>query len=379
MKCAAYRANYPEDTIVQGDVWDLDAKQVPTANLAWASFPCQDLSLAGGRRGLNAPRSGAFWGFWNVIGKQRNDAPKTIVIENVVGLLSSHRGGDFAELITTLIDAGYRVGAMMIDASLFSPQSRPRLFIVAYRGAPPDHLVIDDPDPLFHTSAIVAAARKLPPRARKAWVWWRLPKPPERKQSLASVLERTPPDKVWRDEAATRKLLSQMKPLHRRRVEVALAQDGMQVGAVFRRIRIEKSKRVQRAEIRYDGLAGCLRTPAGGSSKQLLLITKDGRVRLRPLLGREAARLMGVSENYILPSRESAALKVFGDGVCVGAVKWLGENLLLPLATAKPAPAKSKSTSLPSPKKDRRRRKDLPLPQQQPQSKSSTMVMRRTR
>jgi DNA (cytosine-5)-methyltransferase 1 len=90
---------------------------------------------------------------------------------------------------------------------------------------------------------------------------------------------------------------------------------------------------VQRAEIRYDGIAGCLRTPAGGSSKQLLLVTENGRARLRPLLSREAARLMGLDDSYKLPSAETNALKVVGDGVSVPVVRWLGEHLLAPLAT----------------------------------------------
>jgi DNA (cytosine-5)-methyltransferase 1 len=79
-------------------------------------------------------------------------------------------------------------------------------------------------------------------------------------------------------------------------------------------------------------MAGCLRTPAGGSSKQLLLVTENGRARLRLLLAREAARLMGCDDGYRLPDNETAALKVLGDGVCVPVVRWLGENLLAPLA-----------------------------------------------
>ena len=126
-----------------------------------------------------------------------------------------------------------------------------------------------------------------------------------------------------------------MAPLHRQRVEAALAAKTWTAGAVFRRIRIENGQRVQRAEIRYDGMAGCLRTPAGGSSKQLLLVTENGQVRLRPVLAREAARLMGCEETYNLPDRETAALKVLGDGVSVPVVRWLGQHLLAPLANGK--------------------------------------------
>jgi DNA (cytosine-5)-methyltransferase 1 len=333
MKCATYRANFPDVRIEQGDVWNLAPATLPTANLAWASFPCQDLSLAGSRRGLNAPRSGAFWGFWNVIEKLGARAPKAIVIENVAGLLSSHNGRDFTVLITELADAGFRVGALLIDAALFSPQSRPRLFIIAHKGRIPGGLEADSPDPTFHPSNLRAAVEALPDTTHLAWVWWRLPQPTKRNADLASLLDRNPPEAMWRSAAATAKLIGQMAPLHRQRVEAALENPNWNAGAVFRRIRIENRQRIQRAEIRYDGLAGCLRTPAGGSSKQLLLVTENGHVRLRALSAREAARLMGLDDNYRLPAAETSALKVVGDGVSVPVVRWLGEHLLAPLAT----------------------------------------------
>jgi DNA (cytosine-5)-methyltransferase 1 len=337
MKCAAYRSNFPDDAIDEGDIWNLDATKLPSAPLAWASFPCQDLSLAGERRGLNAPRSGAFWGFWNIIEKLGDRAPRTLTIENVSGLLSSHNGRDFSSLITQLGDAGYRVGAMLIDAAMFSPQSRQRLFIVAHKGRIPPGLVSDQPDGIFHPAGLCSAVDALPDQTRMAWVWWRLPYPPKRNADLASLLERNPPEDVWRSDAATRKLLDQMAPLHRQRVEAAFAEGKWRAGAVFRRIRLENGQRIQRAEIRYDGMAGCLRTPAGGSSKQLLLVTENGRARLRPLMAREAARLMGCEESYILPQGETAALKVLGDGVSVPVVRWLGQHLLAPLVSGRDA------------------------------------------
>src|SRR5262245_18998832 len=262
MKCATYQRNFPDHPIAEGDIWNLDAKKLPEAPLAWASFPCQDLSLAGARRGLNAPRSGAFWGFWNLIEKMGERAPKTLAIENVAGLLSSHGGRDFATLCTTLADAGYRVGAMLIDAALFSPQSRQRLFIIAHKGKLPAGLLLDAPDAAFHPAGLCEAVARLPDTTHMAWVWWKLPYPPKRNLDLAALLERKPPESVWRSDAAAKKLFAQMAPLHRQRVEAALAAKAWTAGAVFRRIRIEDGQRVQRAEIRYDGMAGCLRTPA---------------------------------------------------------------------------------------------------------------------
>jgi DNA (cytosine-5)-methyltransferase 1 len=88
---------------------------------------------------------------------------------------------------------------------------------------------------------------------------------------------------------------------------------------------------VQRAEVRFD-IAGCLRTPAGGSSRQTLLIaTPEGEVRARLLSAREAARLMGLPEDYRLPARYNAAYKLAGDGVAVPVARWIAERMVAPL------------------------------------------------
>ncbi|MEZ5937521.1 MAG: DNA cytosine methyltransferase [Hyphomonadaceae bacterium] len=334
MKCATYRANFPDVRLAEGDIWKLRAEDLPKADLAWASFPCQDLSLAGARRGLNAPRSGAFWGFWNLMEglKSAGRPVQTLVLENVCGLMSSHRGRDFAALLGELGEAGYRVGALVLDANHFTAQSRPRLFVVAHLGRIPEALVADGPDPILHPPTLRTAVDALPHETRLAWVWWKTPPLPRRNADLLSVVEASPAADVWFDDAGAARMLAQMSPLHRERLEAAQAGGGRRVGAVYRRIRTENGEKVQRAEVRYDGLAGCLRTPAGGSSRQFLAVSERGKTRFRPLLSREAARLMGCPESYVLPARETAALKVLGDGVCVPAVRWLGQALLAPLA-----------------------------------------------
>jgi DNA (cytosine-5)-methyltransferase 1 len=334
MKCAAYALNYPDDRLRQLDVWRLRPGDVPDADLAWASFPCQDVSFAGARRGLNAPRTGAFWGLWNLIEglDAQGRAPATLALENVPGLLTTHRGRDFSGLVGVLADAGYRVGALLADAAGFTAQSRPRLFIIAHRGGVPDELVQPGPDPLFHTPNLRTAVDSLPSPTRMAWIWWRLPHPPIRNANLADVVDRQPPAEFWSSPEQLAHLLSLMSPLHRRRVDEAVAADDFRVGAAYRRIRVEAGVRRQRAEVRYDGLAGCLRTPGGGSSRQFLLISEGGEVRLRRLLPREAARLMGCPEHFRLPSNDVAALKVLGDGVSPPVVRWLGRHLLAPLA-----------------------------------------------
>src|SRR6267142_838325 len=132
-KAAAYAANFKGDHFTCGNIENLTLDDLPEqADLAWASFPCQDLSLAGDGAGLNGERSGTFWAFWKLIkGLSREGRrPPVIVLENVCGTLTSHGGRDFEAIIKVIAGEGYVVGAMVIDAVHFVPQSRPRLFIL---------------------------------------------------------------------------------------------------------------------------------------------------------------------------------------------------------------------------------------------------------
>jgi DNA (cytosine-5)-methyltransferase 1 len=335
-KARAYRTAFGDDHLREGDIGALGASDLPgQAGLAWASFPCQDLSLAGGRRGMNGTRSGAFWVFCNLVRSlaEEDRAPPVLALENVTGLLSSRAGADFTALIVALTDLGYRCGALEVDASHFSPQSRPRLFIIAARNARPD-LAAPAAESAFHSPGIRAAYGRLPKAARESWVWWRLPPPPLRNTRLEDVLEDEAPDAAWRTPEQTEALLGQMSPLQRARIEAIQKSGKSAVGAVFRRIRIEQGQRVQRAEARFDGLAGCLRTPAGGSSRQMLVFVTPTHVRSRLLAPREAARLMGAPDDYPLPTTQTAALHLLGDAVSVSAVRWLATHLLAPLAGA---------------------------------------------
>ncbi len=327
LKAGAYRANFADaaDHFHEGDVWRISPANLPgPVDLAWASSPCQDFSLAGARAGLNGGRSGAFFGFWRLIQALAAEgrAPRTVVIENVVGLLTSRGGADFTALCAALAGEGYRFGALEIDAIAFVPQSRPRVFVIATREPVLAALTGGE---AFRGPAVLAARDRLPAALRQGWIDWRLPTPPVRASRLSDLLE---PDAsvVWRSEAQTAVLLDQMSPLHRQRLDVA-SRSGRVVAAVFRRTRAG----VPKAEIRLDGAAGCLRTPRGGSSRQMILVAECGQIRSRLLTGREGARLMGLPEDYQLPRSQTGSLHVIGDGVCAPVVRWLAGGLLEPL------------------------------------------------
>lgn len=329
-KAAAYAANWGAEALRVGDVAALSTADLPgRPDLAWASFPCQDLSLAGARAGLDGGRSGAFRPFWGLMRGlvAEGRAPRAIVLENVCGLLSADGGGAYAALCAAIAAEGYRVGGLVVDAALFRPQSRPRLFVVAARGPLPRALIAAAPAAPFHPPALQRAAASAP-----GHVWWRLTAPAEPAPPLAALVEETPEGVRWHSAAETARLVSLMAPPSRARLAAALAAGGRHVGCVYRRTRPDGAGgRVQRAELRMDGRAGCLRTPAGGSSRQTLMIVQDGRVRSRLLSPRELARLMGLPEAYALPARYSAAYHLLGDGVVVDVVRWLAAELLTPL------------------------------------------------
>jgi len=104
MKAAAYLRNFgnSDRIFARCDINDLDAENLPSrADLIWASFPCQDLSLAGAGKGLSGSRSGLIWSLLEITRKlkQQGRGPKAIVLENVVGLLNSKNGQDFYDIL----------------------------------------------------------------------------------------------------------------------------------------------------------------------------------------------------------------------------------------------------------------------------------------
>lgn len=339
-KGASYANNWGADTLKIGDVAKLKTSSLPgIADLAWASFPCQDLSLAGAGVGLNGERSGTFWPFWKLIKALSSEdrSPPVVVLENVCGALTSHEGKDFAAIAAALVDSGYSFGALVVDAVHFVPQSRPRLFMVGVREGfriPPQYTSAEL-DPFWHTAGLITAHKNLAPRVKREWIWWRLPIPAPRKTVFADLIEDEPRGVTWHTASETRCLLQMMSELNRRKVEQAKRTGRRIVGGIYKRTRVDSNgERVQRAEIRFDDIAGCLRTPTGGSSRQSIMIVEGNKVRSRLLSPREAARLMGLPDKYKLPDNYNEAYHLAGDGVAVPVVRFLAAHLLEPLLSA---------------------------------------------
>lgn len=346
MKTATYTANWGSSHLVCGDVAGVSTSQLPgTADLAWASFPCQDLSLAGSYLGLgkakdtNKTRSGTFWPFWNLMKGLSDEgrAPRIVVLENVHGVLTSRSGKDFAAIGNTLHEAGYRFGALAIDAERFLPQSRPRVFVVAVKTGVhiPCELISSTPSQEWHPTALVAAQKLIAPKAQHSWIWWKLKVPPMRAAKLLDIVEDHTDSSHWNSPSDTARLLGMMSPTNAAKVTAARRSKDHVVGTIYRRTRADASgRRQQRAEVRFDGVAGCLRTPGGGSSRQTIIEVQGSKVRTRLLSPREAARLMGLPDDYTLPLRYNDAYHVCGDGVVVPVVRHLSTNLIEPILAA---------------------------------------------
>lgn len=339
-KAAVYVQNWGAKEIQIKDVGRLSIGDLPgNADLAWASFPCQDLSLAGNGAGLEGTRSGAFWPFWRLMNALEcaGRAPSLIVLENVCGALTSHGGKDFAALSSALASGGYRFGALVIDAVNFVPQSRARLFMVAVKSsiALPPCLVRDFPDPQWTPCGLIQAHGKLSDELRERWLWWHLGPPPPRTIVLSDLIEDDPQGVRWHTEAETKRILDMMSSLNLKKVNQARKLGKKIIGTIYKRTRPDETgRRVQRAEIRFDNIAGCLRTPVGGSSRQVVMFVERERVRSRLLSPREAARLMGLPDTYKLPHNYNEAYHLAGDGLVVPAVRHLAKHILGPVLAA---------------------------------------------
>jgi len=336
-KSLSYGSNWGDRELVTKDVGSISASELPgRADLIWASFPCQDLSLAGMGAGLKGDRSGTFWPFWRLVSSliQEKRRPRMIVLENVCGTLTSHGGKDFEAIADSLREAGYMFGAVIIDASHFIPHSRPRLFIVGVANGTeiPANVMASEPIARWHSKALRTAYERLSLKTQQSWIWWSLPSPPKRSIRLKDIIEDNPSSVAWHTPDETAKLLSMMSSVNIAKVDEAKRIGKQVVGTVYKRTRLnENDVKVQRAEVRFDGIAGCLRTSSGGSSRQLVLIVHGQLVRSRLLSSRETARLMGLPDTYQLPKSYNEAYHLTGDGVVVPVVRFIAANILEPI------------------------------------------------
>ena len=360
-KRETYAANHPHVPLDGRSIADVRGHELPMAEAAHLSGPCTDYSTNGERAGDDGEHSVmAHHGVRLINEVAALGRPfKIVIFENVMGLLSVNEGRDFAALCQAMVSAGYRVGAVHVDALRFIPQARPRLFLVCLRAdlVLPPGLTTSRPSRAWHPAPLVRARAALSTEVRRKWVWWTMPVPPARNHDLADVLEETGPGMKWRTDEWVARMLERMAPGHRARIDAARAA-GVWVGVVKQRLRGQGEDRARRHEVHFKGHANCLLASEGNEMQRLVLLDDAAPqgLRVRDFTPRERARLTGLPEDYVLPGA-TRTRELTGDAIVVPAYEWLAHHLLRPLAEAPVRAEPDGNEGLPRPVMPNRTRK----------------------
>jgi DNA (cytosine-5)-methyltransferase 1 len=323
MKEKIYVENFGDGEFVREDIRELHGEDIPDIELAAASFPCTDLSLAGNRAGLAGEHSGLFWEFSRIIDEMGERKPQVILIENVPGFATSNGGEDLRTALHELSRLGYWCDIAVVDAAWFLPQSRQRLFIIGSlefsgRESVPEQQGLWNPsvrraldgakDLKLHDLGVSFTPRDVP--------------------RLAESVERLPlTDERWWSSERRKRFMSSLSPLQKERLDALRAAPEVTWRTAYRRTRHGKPV----WEVRADEIAGALRTARGGSSKQALVQVGNGAVQVRWMTPREYANLQGADDFKLQTVTTSQALFALGDAVCAPAVSWVASEYLLPL------------------------------------------------
>lgn len=330
-KAAAYINHFGHNHYHTKDIAQTKGHEIPSVMLAHASFPCTELSVAGSRRGIHKGESSSFWHFPRIL-KEMRELPPFVLLENVEGLLSSDGDDGLRSILQKLNELGYYVDLLRIDASHFVPQSRVRLFMVGTHESVINRLKLDD-SKVRELKASSVRPKKIVDYILKnadlRWYFHKLPDLPTRKTSLKDIIDSKA---EWWSADRSLYLYSQTHKHQRKIIDRKKKASSYSYFTAFRRMRMRDGESRSTAEIRMDGIAGCLRTPKGGSAKQIIVRVGKGRFDARLLNEKEVARLMGADQYRINPDLSSnQVLFGFGDAVCVPALEWIGKHYLNPL------------------------------------------------
>ena len=289
-KAKLYAANWGREALHVGDIRALHGGDIPSADLVTASFPCTDMSLAGHYKGLKGAESSLVLDFLRILDEMGDRAPRTLMIENVMGFLTANGGRDWETVVSGIQKLGYQTAHIVVDASAFVPQSRARVFLFGNKGT------IDLPDP---------------PEIRKDL-------------RLGAIAEE---DGEWWSADRVRAFVDTLSPIQAKRVSRYQGRFWPGFYGAFRRTR--KGRPVW--EVRADERAGTLRTTRGGSARQAIVRAGRGHIAVRWMSLVEYARLQGAEHLRYDSVTPSQAMFALGDAVCVPVIEWLAKHCLMPL------------------------------------------------
>ena len=321
VKQRMYAENFEGDEFVLADIRDLTGNAVPAVDIATASFPCTDVSLAGGRAGLRGRESGLLGDFLRILDEMGDRRPQLLLIENVTGFATSDKGRDLVRTLEYLTELGYWCDVQQLDARNFVPQSRPRMFILCDRA--PTSIEFD---PLERNVSIrpnwATQLFREQPSIRSYHA--PIPLPSEgASESLEDILEPFGrDDPVWWEDERKGKFEESLSAINTGRAKVLRESPAVAHATSYRRTRGGRAV----WEIRGDNISGCLRTTRGGSSKQAVVEGGEGELRVRWMTAREYARLQGAPDFKWGDASDLQARFALGDAVCVPAVEWLSRH-----------------------------------------------------
>lgn len=260
-----YQANFNE--IPYGDITTIHPAQIPEFDVLLAGFPCQPFSQAGLKMGLADIRGTLFFDIANIVNHHR---PKVVFLENVKGFKNHDNGKTFATIKDVLERMGYEIYSQVLNARDFGvPQNRERIYIVGFLGK----------------------------------TKFEFPKPPKIETRLGNILEKgvhsryTISDKLWKG--------------HRRRKREH-ARKGNGFGYMLFN---ETSAYTSTISARYY---------KDGSE----ILIEQNKKNPRKLTPREAARLQGYPDSFVIPVSDTQAYKQFGNSVAVPVIRAIARKVV---------------------------------------------------
>ena len=272
-----YEANFGK--VPFGDITQISETEIPDHDVLLAGFPCQPFSIAGVSKKNALGRAHGFLDetqgtlFFDIARILKHKRPGAFMLENVKNLVSHDKGNTFKVIKNTLEELGYSIHFKVLDGKHFVPQHRERIIIVGF-----DKERFDGKEKFA------------------------FPELPEPTAKIRTILEDTVDpkytlsDKLWN-------YLQGYAAKHKEKGN----------GFGFGLVDLEGISRTISARYYKDGAE--------------ILIPQEGRIPRR-LTPREAARLQGFPDEFVIPVSDTQAYKQFGNSVTVPLMQAVGKNLI---------------------------------------------------
>ncbi len=315
------------DVALHEDVRNVGKHNLPTVDLVCGGFPCQDLSVAGKRKGLDGERSGLWFEFHRIIGELK---PGWVVIENVPGLLTSNRGQDFAVILDGLVKCGYRIAWRVLDAQYFGlAQRRKRVFIVASLGNGRAAEVLFERE----SGNGNTPPRRATPEAAATTVikGAAIGRKPENGPQYGEILTDNSCYTLTTNEVHAVATQTFTEAGFERWVESSVTSTLSAHSAKEAHDLIALTRWDQQGRSIYSpyGVSPTLTSggqhPAGG---QMINVMIDTPLTVRRLTPRECERLQGFPDDWTAGQPDSARYKQCGNAVAVPVLEWIGKRIV---------------------------------------------------